>query len=225
MLARLIDELERAYGPLTSVAPAEPYAALVWLNCGYPASDEACARGFAALTARFDIAPEALLAADAAALAETLQAGGMIPDIRAQRLKQIAALADGLDAVLAGPLPEARKALTRFPTIGEAAADRILLFAGIAPLAVVPAGGLQVPLRLGYGAEAKDWGRTYRSVRDALAAELPPDFPTRQRAYLLLKAHGQAICKRSAPRCERCPLTADCRYFQMVVAPAALSRG
>lgn len=230
MLATLLDRLEALYGELSPVGPTDPYVLLIWLNSGYPASDSACAKGFAALEARIGVAPEAILAASSADLAQALSAGGMVPELRAERLKQIAAQVrdryDGdLAAALHGPVDEARRVLKRFPTIGEPAADRILLFCGLAAVAVAPGGGLQVPLRLGLGAEVKDWGKTYASVRDALAAALPADVQALQRAYLLLKAHGHEVCKRARPLCEDCPLTADCAYFQEVVAPAALSPG
>ena len=227
MLERLLDRLEARYGELSPVGPREPYPLLIWLNCGYPASDSACAKGFATLQARVGVSPEAILAAPSTELAQALSAGGMVPELRAERLKQIAARVrddhgGDLAAALNAPLAEARKVLKRFPTIGEPAADRILLFCGLAPVPVAPGGALQVPIRLGLGVEVKDWGKTYASVREALAAALPADFQALQRAYLLLKAHGQATCKRSRPLCEDCPLTADCAWFLEVVAPAAL---
>ena len=224
MLADLLDRLEARYGALAAAGPDEPYRLLIWLNCGYPASDAACAKGFASLQAAIGLAPAAILGANEAALAEALRPGGMVPELRAQRLKTIAARAGELDNLL-GAIEDSRRGLTSFATIGEAAADRILLFCGLALLAVAPSGALHVPLRLGYGTEHKDWGKTYASVRDSLAAELPMDFQARQRAYLLLKAHGQATCKATRPRCADCPLTAACGYFQAVAAPAALSPG
>lgn len=32
----------------------------------------------------------------------------------------------------------------------------------------------------------------------------------RQRAFHLLRAHGQALCKSAAPRCDACPLAKEC---------------
>jgi endonuclease III len=55
-------------------------------------------------------------------------------------------------------------------------------------------------------------------VREKLDAELARTFEARQRAYLLLKKHGQEICKRSAPKCEICPLTAQCAFIQLMAA-------
>jgi endonuclease III len=34
------------------------------------------------------------------------------------------------------------------------------------------------------------------------------------RAYLLIKRHGQELCKASRPKCEQCPVTSDCNYFR-----------
>jgi endonuclease III len=47
---------------------------------------------------------------------------------------------------------------------------------------------------------------------------LPRTFEARKRAYLLLKKHGQEICKRSKPKCESCPLAAHCAYLQAKAA-------
>ena len=34
----------------------------------------------------------------------------------------------------------------------------------------------------------------------------------RARAYLLLKRHGQELCKASKPKCHECPVTSACAY-------------
>ena len=76
--------------PWPSARPTEPYAFLVWWHCGYPASDAACARGWAELRRTVGTAPEQILKASQAKLAAALKAGGMVPELRAQRLQQIA---------------------------------------------------------------------------------------------------------------------------------------
>lgn len=43
--------------------------------------------------------------------------------------------------------------------------------------------------------------------------EVPETFDARTRAYLLLKHHGQEICKRTKPRCEKCPVRSNCCFF------------
>ena len=71
---------------------------------------------------------------------------------------------------------------------------------------------LRVLLRLGYGAEQKSYAASYRSVREALAPELPREARARIEAYQLLRRHGQELCKRTAPRCEACPLRPGCGH-------------
>jgi endonuclease III len=52
---------------------------------------------------------------------------------------------------------------------------------------------------------------TYREAQGLIEDAVPEQFHPRQRAYLLLKAHGQAICKRK-PQCDKCPVNAACAY-------------
>ena len=222
-LAEILDRLEALYGEVGSPTPEDPYELVVFLNSGYPASDENCAKGFAALKAAVGLHPEAILGADPAELAEILRPGGMIPELRAARLKQIAAmvqdqLGGDLKAALQRDPARAGKLLARFPTLGEPAAERILLFSGLEPCAAAPAGGLQVLTRLGLSEEAKDFARTYRGARAAIEAGIPPDFAARCRAYLLLKTHGHKLCKRSVALCGECPLASGCAYAKGLAA-------
>jgi endonuclease-3 len=148
-----------------------------------------------------------------------MRLGGIVPDLRAARLKEIAALVKykfggDLRAVLKRPLSEAKKALKRFPTIGDPGAEKILLFTKTVSVAAVPSNCVHVPLRLGFGEEKKNYAASYRSAQQAIRAELPEECGALLRAYLLLKHHGQELCKRSRPLCERCPISSDCAYFQ-----------
>ena len=222
-LSVILDRLEGLYGELGSPTPREPYELVIFLNSGYPASDEACAKGFAALKAEVGLEPAAILANDEAALARIMRPGGMIPELRAQRLKWIAAfvqdqLGGDLKAALQRARGRARKLLAKFPTLGEPAAERILLFCGLEPAAAPPAGGLQVLTRLGLCEEGKTFAQTYKGARAAIEARVPADYAARQRAYLLLKMHGHRLCRRSAPLCEECPLAEGCPYVREAAA-------
>src|SRR5262249_1906117 len=137
--------------------------------------------------------------------------------LRAMRLKEIAARVqdefDGdLRSALVGPIAQARKVLKSFPSIADPGADRILLFAGIAPLAAVASNCPHVLVRILHGRERANYGVTYREAQEAIDAEGPANFDTRIRAYLLLKRHGQELCKRK-PKCDQCPVNASCAYF------------
>jgi hypothetical protein len=85
--------------------------------------------------------------------------------------------------------------------------ESILLFSGLAPVAAVPSAFVDVPVRLFRGEPGKNYAADYEAAREIQGSGLPQTFEARQRAYLLLKKHGQETCKRSKHRCEVCPLT------------------
>ncbi len=146
-----------------------------------------------------------------------LKAGGMVPEVRAQRLIEIAARVENeyggnLRAGLVGPLTKVRQALKRFPNIADAGADRILLFAGMAPVAAVPSNCPHVLVRIRHGQERENYSVTYREAQQAIEAEIPKSIDARTRAYLLLKRHGQTLCKRRNPKCDDCPVASCCAF-------------
>jgi len=213
----LLDRLEEFYGPQEPCFPTEPYEFLVWWHCGYPASDVSCAKGWDKLTREVGVEPHKLLSARPLKLASALKVGGMVPELRAERLKEIAMrvqdeFGGDLRAALAGPLAKARRVLKGFPGIADPGADRILLFAGIAPLAAVPSNTPHVLIRIRQGRESENYSVNYGEAQHAIADEVPEKFDSRTRAYLLLKHHGQEICKRK-PKCNQCPISANCAYF------------
>jgi endonuclease III len=135
--------------------------------------------------------------------------------VRAARLRTAAERVvtehDGdLRTVMRWPLREAIAELRRFPAIGEPGAEKILLLCGAAPLLALDSNGLRVLLRFGYGTDAKSYAASYRSVRRALVDELPDDHAWLTQAHLLLRRHGQEICRRTRPACGECALRPDC---------------
>jgi len=107
----------------------------------------------------------------------------------------------------------ARKVLRRFPGVGEPGADKLLLFAKSRRTLAPDSNGLRVLVRIGYGTESGNYQRMYRSAAMAVEAELPADFAGLIAAHQLLRRHGQELCKRAAPRCYACPLSAGCRWY------------
>jgi endonuclease III len=215
-LPELLDRLEAFHGPQEPCWPVDPYEFLVWWHCGYPASDERCARGWQALKSQIGIQPAQLLKASQAKLAAALKAGGMVPEIRALRLQQIAQRVveefDGdLSSLFTGRISSVRTALKKFPGIAGPGAERILLFARVAPVAAVPSNCPHVPVRMMLGLEGEDYSVTYREAQGLIEDAVPEQFHPRQRAFLLLKAHGQTICK-AKPQCDKCPVNAACAY-------------
>ena len=200
----VLDTLEASYGPQQAGWPTDPYDFIVWWHCGYPASDAACARGWEALQ-KIGTAPEQLLRANPKELAAALKAGGMVPELRAMRLKEIAQRAQG-GVVLT------RAELKKYSNIADPGADRILLFSGKEPVAAVPSNCPHVLVRILRGKERENYGVTYRQAQEAIEKEVPATLDARARAYLLLKRHGQEVCKRANPKCGICPVNDVCRF-------------
>ena len=134
---------------------------------------------------------------------------------RAERIRLVAERVldkwDGnLRPVLRLPLPGARLELARYPAIGEPGAERILMLCGSHPVLGLDSNALRVLQRLGYGREFPQWAKSYRSSQAAAERELPATIAARRAAALLLRRHGQTLCRRSGPRCSECPLQPDC---------------
>jgi endonuclease-3 len=229
-LDAILERLEQLYGPQKAVGPHDPYEMIVFVNCGYPATDVSCSKGFEALKREVGLKPENLLDAHKAKLEKLMRLGGIVPELRAEKLKEIARLVNeefgkNLPAALKKCMVEEKKQpgkgirgaksmLQKFPVIGEPGAEKILLFSRLAPVAAVPSACVDVPMRIWFGDAGRNYAADYRAAREVLNAGLPESFGARQRAYLLLKKHGQETCKRSRPKCELCPVTAQCAYFQ-----------
>jgi len=213
----ILNQLETLYGRQEPCWPSDPYLFLLWWYCGYPASDASCTKGWKELTGKIGTDPDAILAARPATLAAALKSGGMLPELRAERMKEVAArIKDEFDgdlrAALIGPITKVRKILKSFPSIADPGADRILLFAGIQPVAAVPSNCPSVLARVRNGHEAKNYTTSYREAQHMIDSEIPATFDARIRAYLLLKLHGQELCKRTNPKCDQCPLRAACAF-------------
>src|SRR6185436_2622978 len=104
----------------------------------YLVDDERRARAFAVLKKRVGLTPAKLRAARPEVLHEVAALGGMHPSQRAERLREIGEIAlelrDDLRGVLALPPAKARRALRKFPGIGEPGAEKILLFTETEPV-------------------------------------------------------------------------------------------
>ena len=63
---------------------------------------------------------------------------------------------------------------------------------------------------LGFGKTAKTYSATYKSATMAALAELGADIDVVTQAHLLLRHHGQTICKTSNPYCGACTVREHC---------------
>jgi endonuclease III len=219
-LAVIVTELRKFYGCPKPPKIADALELILWENIAYLADDDKRAAAFTALKKRVGTSPDQILKASQTELEEITRMGGIVPELRAQRLRQIAETVrflfkDDLAAELKKPLPQAKKSLKRFPTIGDPGAEKILMLTRSYPVLALESNGLRVLLRLGFAEEKKSYSASYRGVQQALAGQLPADYDGLIAAHQLLRQHGQELCKRSRPLCEAgCPLTAECRYYQ-----------
>jgi endonuclease-3 len=216
-LARRLEQLERFHGPPPPLPTTDPFGLVLWENVAYLAKPDARARAFARLQAEVGLRPADILGAPRSLLLD-IAGAGIKREIKAAAMREAAEIVvrelDGdLAQVCSWPVTRAVKMLKKLPAIGEPGAKKILLFSGAQPLFTLESNGLRVLLRLGYGEEAKSYATTYRSVAKAVAAEIVEDVDWLTRAHLLLKKHGEVVCKRSAPACETCPLTEHCAFF------------
>ena len=218
-LQQIVGALGKRYGkPKPPLPGRDPLAYLYLEVVGYLGTDEGRFAAFAALRDRVGLAPKAVLKAPLSVLAAICSIGGIFGELRAKRLKEIASLVldefDGdVSALLSWEHAKARRALQRFPMIGESGADRILMLCGFPGVLGFQSNEHRTLNRLGYGEELKNYAKSYRLTRDAAQAELPAKNLALVEASLLLREHGRTTCKNSAPRCEECPLTARCAWF------------
>jgi endonuclease III len=216
-ISKALDKLESHYGKQLPLAPTDPYEFLVWWHCGYPASEDRCSKGWDSLTSRIGIKPHELLTAKTPKLVLALKPGGMIPELRAARLREIAQrtqdeFAGNLGSALARlDAAQMRKVLKSFPGIGNPGADRIVLFGRLVPAAAVPSSSPHVLVRLKTGRESAKYLDNYAVAQQMLEA-LPAAFDDRIRAFLLLNRHAQELCKRNHPACGSCPLERSCAF-------------
>jgi endonuclease-3 len=215
-LPEVVDHLAEVYGE-PALPPARPLFELVlWENVAYLVDDAARARAFDTLRGEIGLAPDALLSASDAAL-ESVTGHGILAGQQAAKLREIARIAretfgGDLESVRELPLPRARRALTQFPSIGEPGAEKILLFGHVYPVLGLDSNGVRVLTRFGLVAEARNYSATYRAVQRLALEYAERGINWLQRAHLLLRQHGQELCRRSLPACERCPLNAACVF-------------
>ena len=214
-LPRLLDALEAEAGPAPPPPTADPFALVLLENVVYLASDEKRLAAFRALKKQVGLKPTDVLEASPKTLLAIARSGGIVPENQVGKLVRSAEIAlsefgGSLREASRKALPAARKAIARFPSIGAPGAERILLLSGAHAILGLESNALRVLVRLGYGVERKSFGQTYKEAQTLAQKELPLEVGPLTRAFLLLKRHGQTLCRRSMPRCPQCVLRAEC---------------
>ncbi len=191
---------------------------IVWENIGYLIDDVRRAALFEEFSKRVGLTAARIAHAPTSTLVDIAKRGGMNPQARVERLKEIGALVithcdgDLARTLRALPPTRARALLKKFPGIGDPGADKILLFSGVAPCPALDSNGLRALVRMGFCAEEKSYAQTYKGAIAVLACEGQHDAQWLKQAYVVLREHGKALCKRAAPICEPCPLDGACAH-------------
>ncbi|HEV7743903.1 MAG TPA: hypothetical protein VGO56_02800 [Pyrinomonadaceae bacterium] len=215
----IITRLETHYGKPRALKISDALGLIIYENIAYLTSDIQRDAAFAALRARVGLKPTEILAARGDDLVAVARLGGVHPELRVARLREIAQIVlndfgGDLDAALKLPLPQARKAFQSFPAIGAPGAEKVLLFTRTHPVLALESNGLRVLFRLGFGEERKNYSASYVSVQAALKDEIGDDCGFLIRAHQLLRQHGKELCRRSNPACDVCPVNQYCNYYQ-----------
>jgi endonuclease-3 len=218
-LERVIAVLKRRYGEPKPPPAKGPFQLVLWENACYLLSDQRRAAVFDGLRQQVGFNASAIWNADTAVLLPLARMGGMRPEARVFRWREIARLTldrfgGDLDNILKEPYDKAKRALQAFPSIGAPGAEKILMFCGVVTGLPVESNGLRLLTRLGYGRSQKSYAATYRSIQEALLDELPRDARAISRAHLLFREHGQTICKNNSPLCHECSVEPLCAYAQ-----------
>jgi endonuclease-3 len=211
-IEQLVDRLHRFYGPLPP-PPRDPFTLFVWEVLSTHSTPLKRDASLAALKRARMLTPDAMWRAPKKKLEESVALAGPYLEQRLTALRtgvEAFRRTPELPAVIRGPLAAARRALKGLPQMGEGGAYRMLLFAADHPVMPVDARVSRVACRLGFGVLQKDFARTARTVREAMAARLPEDPDAYRAAILYLNHHGAATCTEADPHCHVCPLLPDC---------------
>jgi endonuclease-3 len=215
-LPQVIDQLGVFYGEPDLPEVTDPWEMIVWENIAYLANDTHRRDAMKALREQIGSRPEQIRSAPVGQLLKAA-VRGIVPEQSVQKLRRCAEIAldefsGDLRPILRRPLAQAKKALKRFPAIGDPGAEKILLFCRAFPILALDSNGLRVLLRLGLGEEQPNYSATYRMIQEAIEGEVIKDYSWLIRAHQLLRRHGQELCKRSKPRCKACPLSRACPW-------------
>jgi endonuclease III len=228
--SQTISRLKLQYGQPEPPAAQGPFALVMWENACYLLPDQRRREVFEALQQQVGMNAAAIARAPDSILLPLATRGGMRPEVRVFRWREIARITldqfnGDLNAILKRPYAEAKKALKQFPNIGDPGADKILLFCGMATGLPLESNGLRVLVRIGWARLQKNYGTMYRDVQQNIAPALPRDAKALQEAFLLLREHGRVTCKEKSPQCQQCPLAKACDHACQTRAAFLLSEG
>lgn len=134
------------------------------------------------------------------------------------KAKHLVGMAKILLQEFGGIVPEQINDLQKMPGVGRKTANVIASVIYNAPAMAVDTHVFRVSNRLGLTTAAK----TPLAVEKQLVKYLPQDKIHIAHHWLIL--HGRYICLARSPKCEICPISHFCKYYEMQHTPAALKR-
>jgi endonuclease III len=214
-LKQIVSALRKFYGVLPR-PPSDPFTLFVWeilFNHSTAARRDAAVAALKRLGA---LTPDGMWLASPKSLEHSVSRAGPYAPQRVMGLKkgvQVFRKNPGLAETIKGPAAKAIRELKNLPRMsGDSGPYRMLLFAGGQPVLPVDARVARVATRLGYGERTDNFPRTAKSIRQAMAAELPVSAHAYEEAYIYFEHHGVSTCTESHPQCDVCPLRPDCSY-------------
>jgi endonuclease III len=212
-LDQLIAKLRKHYGVLPE-PPSDAFVLFVWEALSWHSTPDKRDAALRALERLRALTPDAMGRAPRAKLDAIIAAAGPYTMQRIQALRRVVETFNerpDLPAVLTGPMPAALKSLKGLTQMGgDSGAYRMLLFAGDHPVLPINAGVERTARRLGYGEGGRDFKQSAKSVREAIARELPSTPAAYRTAYVYLAHHGTTICRQADPDCPLCPVKKEC---------------
>jgi endonuclease-3 len=172
-------------------------------------------RGFDALKARYPTWQE-VIDAPTPELIDTIRIAGLANQ-KAPRIQGVLRTIQAengdidIDFLNDLPLEEARDWLTNLNGVGPKTAAIVLCFAFNRPAFPVDTHVHRVSRRIGFLPDKI----TAEKAHPIMEAIVPPE--DYYAFHINLIQHGRSICHARNPKCERCPLTDYCDYYQQVV--------
>lgn len=134
------------------------------------------------------------------------------------KAKHLVGMAQMLVGVFNGEVPSDINELQKMPGVGRKTANVIASVVFDAPAMAVDTHVFRVANRIGLTNNA----RTPLAVEKQLTQHIPNQYISVAHHWLIL--HGRYICIARSPKCEICPLTWFCRYYERNNTEAALLR-
>jgi endonuclease-3 related protein len=205
-LMRYYEAMSGVLGPMHWWPAQTPFEVIVGAILTQSTAWGNVERAIANLRAARMLTPSAMLQVRTARLAALVRPSGYFRQ-KAKKLKAFVRFLDGeyggaLRRMFLTPTLELREKLLSVHGIGPETADSILLYAGNHPVFVVDAYTHRIFGRHGITAGRPD----YEKVRALVEASIPRRTELFNEFHALIVNTGKNWCRKSAPRCEECPL-------------------